>query len=125
VKKYVDAGIAAMQTGRFSIFAHPDVLYYVGDTDVYRSEMSRLILEAKRLSIPLELNMLGVRNSRHYPNPIFWEEAARLGATAVFGLDSHRPEDVLDRNNYERSLRFADRFGINVIDEVKLINPLF
>ena len=66
-----------------------------------------------------------MRDGRHYPSEEFWRVAGRLGATAVLGFDSHHEKHVADGNEIIRGLRLADKFGIEVIDEVKLVDPRF
>lgn len=122
--RYVNNTLAAMRTGRFTYLAHPDLMDFVGDDGFYREQMGRIILEAKEMNMPLEYNLLGVRGKRRYPYTPFWEEVARLGATAVLGCDAHQPNHVADKNEINEAQRFADRMGINLIDEVKLINPI-
>ena len=86
--------------------------------------MTRLILAAKRLDIPMEINMHGKRSGKNYPCPAFWEEAARLGATACFGMDCHLPEHVADPTEIYEIERFAERYKLNVIEKLTLIDPL-
>ena len=124
LKRYVDHTVEALKTGRFTYVAHPDLIQYVGADGYYRQQMRRLITVANELSLPLEINLYGIRDNRFYPHLPFWEEAAALGATAVFGCDAHRPELVAVPGEIEMAKRLADRVGINVIDEVKLIDPL-
>jgi histidinol-phosphatase (PHP family) len=120
---YVDTVIKAVETGKFSCIAHPDVINFVGDEDFYLAEMSRL-LEAVRIhNIPIELNTLGLASGRHYPNPKFWELASRFSVNAILGCDAHSPERVGDRDELINALRFADKYNINVIEEINLINP--
>lgn len=125
LRAYVDAGITAMNTGRFSILAHPDMVNFVGDLDVYREECARLIREANRHGIPLEINLYGIRDKRHYPREDFWQLAGRLGATAVLGFDAHQVRHVADRGEMILGMRLADKYGLNLIDEVKLRDPKF
>ncbi len=125
MRAYSDTAIAAMRTGRFSMIAHPDVMNFTGDLDIYRHESERLIREAIRLSIPLEINLYGMRDGRHYPNDEFWRIAGRLGAEAALGFDSHHVKHVADQSEITAGLRYADRFGVNVVDEIKLIDPKF
>ena len=120
---YVDNAISAIQTGRYSMIAHPDMVNYVGDTDFYRQESARLIRAAKDMSIPLEINLYGMRDGRHYPNTEFWKVAGQLGAVATLGFDSHHEKHVADRNEIINGLRFADKHGIEIVDEIKLIDP--
>lgn len=124
LNRYIDHTVEAMKTGRFTYIAHPDLIQFVGDETYYRQQMRRLITEANRLSIPLEINLYGVRDHRFYPHIPFWEGAAVLGATAVLGCDAHRPELVAVPEEIAIAEELADRLGIRVIDEVPLVNPL-
>lgn len=122
--RHTDLVITAMNTGRFTYVAHPDLLNYTGrDLDFYRSEVDRLILEAKRLGMPLEYNLLGMADERSYPNPIFWREVGRLGAPAIIGCDAHEPYRVADPKEIARSTRFLEKCGVNLVDRVTLVDP--
>lgn len=120
---YVDNALEAIGTGRFSMIAHPDMVNFVGDTDFYRQESERLIRGANAAGIPLEINLYGMRDGRNYPNPEFWSIAGRLGAVATLGFDSHHVKHVADENEIINGLRFADRYGIEIVDQIKLIDP--
>jgi histidinol-phosphatase (PHP family) len=125
MKAYVDNTITAIKTRRYSIIAHPDMINFVGDLDYYREQSARLIKASNEYGVPLEINLYGMRDGRHYPNEEFWRVAGRLGARATLGFDSHHEKHVADQNEIIRGLRLADKFGIEVLDEVKLIDPRF
>ena len=112
--KYVDRCIEALGSGDFNYFAHPDVFNYRIDEDFYCEESERLIRAAINHSIPLELNMYGLSDGRHYPYEPFWKIAARLGAVAVLGRDAHSTERVFSEEENILALRFADRMGIEL-----------
>jgi len=116
LKKYVDTLIEAMNTGKYFYIAHPDVLNFVGDADIYREEMTRLCLEAKRLSVPLEYNLLGVRQGRFYPVVDFWRVAADVGNDVILGCDAHSPDDMATSSDIEAGKRAVDSFGLNLIE---------
>ena len=122
---YVDAGIAAIRTGRYSAIAHPDCINFVGSESIYRTEMRRFALAAKEAGLPLEVNMHGLRCGRHYPNPIFWEEVSELGAEVFFGMDCHLVKHVAVAAEMDNAEDFARRYSLKVVDELKLINPTF
>lgn len=122
--QYVDNVIAAISTQRYSFIAHPDMMNFVGDLDLYRSEMTRLISAAKELSVPLEINLNGIRDGRYYPFDDFWRIAGRVDAPAVIGFDAHCIAHVADKGEIAEAMRYADRFGVRIIDEVELKNPL-
>ena len=125
LKQYVDECITALNTGRITYLCHPDMINYTKNDDIYVREMTRLILEAKRLDIPLELNLLGIRANRHYPRGFFWELAGKLGATAILGCDAHAPEHVAVRTEIKMAKRYAERLWIPLLDKIPLKNPIF
>lgn len=124
LKIYADTVTEAIATGKFTYIAHPDVLNYYGDDlDYYREQMTRIILAAKDASLPLEINLLGLSEKRSYPTPFFWEIASKFSPDVIIGCDAHEPERVADKNEIAEALRFADKYHLNVVEEVKLINP--
>ncbi len=123
--KYVDQSIAAMELGVFSYIAHPDVFFFKGADGVYVSEMSRLIKRAVELDLPLEFNLNGLRQNIWYPNDLFWREAARLGAVAVIGCDAHSPKTIGVPEEEASARKTLGALGIKILDEVKLIKPIF
>ena len=123
LKLYTDRCLAGMRTGRFTYLAHPDLFCFTGDPDVYRREMTRLCAGAKELSVPLEINLLGLRERKNYPSSRFWEIAGALDCPAVLGCDAHSPADVADPDNLRDAEAFAERFGIRPLTDVRLRKP--
>ncbi len=123
LRRYCRQSMEAMNTGRFTYFAHPDLIHFRGDEGFYRDQVRQLCREAKSCGIPLEINLLGLRNGRHYPNPVFWEVAAEEGCLAILGCDAHGPQDVHDPAAERRALALADRVGIRVLETVELRRP--
>ena len=123
LKSYVDHCITAIETGKISFIAHPDVLNFVGDGETYAREMSRLITKANEIKIPLEINMYGLRECRAYPRADFWTLAGNLGATAILGCDCHRIEHVADQDEIKQAEEYAARFGLKVVDKIELVSP--
>ena len=122
--QYVDRVLTAIGTGRITYIAHPDLLNYTGgDLDFYFSEVGRLIDGARALDMPLEYNLLGMAGARSYPNPLFWEEAARRGAKAILGCDAHEPWRVAVKDELARATAYLDSLGIEIVDRVKLVDP--
>ena len=117
--EYVDQVIEGMKTGKFFCVVHPDVICFNGDTDFYRENMRRLCKEAKRLRVPLEINLLGMRGNRHYPNEEFWRVASDVGVKVILGCDAHRPCDLAVPENIEQGLRFADKFNLDLTEPRK------
>ena len=110
----------ALNTGKFTYLAHPDMFRFVGDAAVYRKHIRELCREANACGIPLEINLLGLGENRHYPNPLFWQIAAEEGCTAILGCDAHKAEALLDVETEQRALALAAQAGIRVAEKAEL-----
>ncbi len=121
--RYVDQCTAAMETGAFSAFAHPDIPHFTGSETFYRAEMRRLCRAARACSLPLEFNLLGFITQRHYPRAAFWEEAAAVGSTAIFGWDAHDPRWVHQPAAEAEATVYLGNLGLRRIDCLTLIRP--
>ena len=120
LERYADQTIEALQTGLFTYFAHPDLLFYEGDTKFYQEQARRICREAKSCGIPLEINLLGIRKGKHYPRPLFWEAAAEEGCDVILGRDAHEPDAVLQNEPLEQAMELVHRFDLHLIDTVTL-----
>ena len=122
--RYVDQVCRGIQTEKFSYIAHPDLINFTGDLNIYSREIERLCVLAKEKNIPLELNFLGLMDRRNYPNPLFWDIAGKFGCSVVFGCDAHSPKFMPDMKTLEAAERFVKEKQLKVVDEVSLISPL-
>ena len=120
---YVDRVLEAAASGAFTYVAHPDLPNYVGEEKAYTQEMTRLCEGLKEQDIPLELNLLGLREKRNYPDPRFWEIAAKTGNRVILGCDAHRPEHVADPENVAEALAWTRRFGLVPEETIAVKNP--
>lgn len=117
LEAYTDQVIEAMATGKFLYTAHPDVFFFSGNADFYELQARRLCRGSVKYGVPLEINLLGVRENRHYPNGTFWRIAGEEGATAVLGVDAHSPEAIRRAAEDERAaMELAKKFNIKVIE---------
>lgn len=124
LERYCDQTIDAMHSGLFTYFAHPDLLNYVGDDDkFYRSQVRRICAEAKQCGIPLEINLLGMLEHKHYPNDRFWEVAAEENCDVILGRDAHEPQQLLLEEFEQRGLDIVRRYSLNLLPTVKLRKP--
>lgn len=110
----------AMQTGLFTYFAHPDLIHFVGQEQIFRKEMLSVIREAKSCGIPLEINLLGINEQRHYPNRRFWELAAEESCPVILGLDAHNPVHIENKENEEIAMKIVEDFQLNLLSAVEL-----
>ena len=117
---YVLRVIEAMKTGKISYIAHPDLLSFVGDEDVYEAEMTELCRAAKEYNIPLEINFLGIRTHRRYPNERFWKIAGKIGSPVTFGFDAHSAEHAADLSSLEKAETLVKKFDLNYIGKPEI-----
>ena len=120
---YCDQCIAGMKTGAYSYLAHPDMINFIGDENLYETRVRGLCEAAKECGVPLEINLLGLTLGRHYPNPAFWRIAGKVGNDVVIACDAHRPDMVWNPEGYRKALELAASCGLNVLDTVTLIRP--
>jgi len=110
----------AMQTGVITYIAHPDLFCFTGDEQVYRRHMQLLCWDAKSCGIPLEINLLGIRSGRHYPDRRFWELAAEEGCKVVLGCDAHTPKGLLDSTVEAMARDITQILGLELLETVQL-----
>lgn len=120
LKRYCDQVIEGLDTGLFSYLAHPDLLQYIGNDSIYRTHMERLCRAAREKNIPLEINLLGYTNDRHYPRELFWEIAGENGCKVVFGSDAHIPDQVVAPAAEEKALKIVEKYGLQLLDHVPI-----
>lgn len=121
LKLYVDREIAGMRTGMFSYVAHPDGMNFSGDPALYRRQMRRLCEEAKACDLPLEINLLGLYDHRHYPAKRFWEIAGEVGNKAIIGCDAHEPAALSDRAEaIAEAERWIQEFGLTRTETIAM-----
>ena len=122
--QYCDQVLAGMETGCFTYLAHPDLPLFTGDPAHYETQMRRICRKAKEINLPLEINLLGIVEERHYPNEDFWKIAAEEGCDVFFGIDAHKVSHFQYEDNYKRALEIAGKYNLNVLEDVALVDPL-
>ncbi len=120
LKRYVDTVIAAFDTGHYIYLAHPDVIGYRGSDQIYERHMRRLCESAKDYDIPLEYNLLGAAEGRHYPDARFWRIAGDVGNKVILGTDAHAPEDVVRPAAEEKAMRTVEKDHLKLIETLNL-----
>ena len=120
LQRYCHQVSDAMETGKITYIAPPDLINFVGDAKIYRKHIRDLCRAANETDTPLEINLLGLAYGRHYPNPLFWEVAAEEGCKAIFGLDAHAPQHILNTESEQKLLQMVQRLGLELLDSVEL-----
>lgn len=125
LSRYCDQVIDALDLGCFTYLAHPDLINYRGSVEIYKKHIRRLCVQAKSLSIPLEINLLGLGERRHYPNKAFWEVAAETGNDVILGYDSHRAIDAFRPDEEKTAMEeLVKPLGLKLIDHCPLVKPV-
>lgn len=124
LREYVDQVCEAMETGVFSYLAHPDLIHFVGDDKAYEKQMGRLCEVAVKTETPLEINLNGLRWNGHYPNGKFLEIASRYHPDFVIGTDAHEPNNFARSREPDLAFELAKKYGLNVLDKIKLKKPV-
>lgn len=136
---YANTVIEAMKSGKFKIFAHPEIfMWNINSWDDKCVEVSIRIIEAAiENNVVLELNVNGIRNSFYqrkeiyledgrinfpYPRLEFWELVKKYeDVVVVINDDAHAPNRLNDK--YTKVLYdFADKIGIKYTDRIKGLN---
>ena len=120
LKRYVFCLTEGMRSGVFSYLAHPDLFAFSGDPDIYRREMRKICRVSRETGVPLEINFLGIRQGRSYPNPLFWELAGEEGASVLFGFDAHDARAAGDVATLPHAMRLVEKYRLNLIEEPSL-----
>ena len=124
LERFCNQVIDAMHSGLFTYFAHPDILNYAGDDRrFWQEQIRRICREAKQCGIPLEINLLGMLELKHYPNNFFWEIAAEEGCDVILGRDAHEPKQLLMTEYEDHGLSIVKNYGLHLLHTVPLRKP--
>ncbi len=121
LKTYVSNVIAGIKSGVFTYVAHPDLFAFTGDSNVYEDKMRKMCKISKEYNVPLEINFLGIRGNRIYPDERFWKIAGEEGCPVVFGFDSHTADSAYDGQSLIKAYALVERFGLNYIGKPNLV----
>jgi len=124
LRDYLDDTHAALKTGIYDLFAHPDVfLRGWGKFDEAAQAASHQICQwAKQYDVPLEYNLNGLRANASYPNLDFFRIVAQHGNPVIISYDAHDPQFLKDEVIYQRSYQTLIDLGCHVIDKLPLRN---
>ena len=118
--QYRGQTLEALETGLFSYFAHPDLFCFTGDPKAYERHVRTICRRARELGIPLEFNLLGFQEEKHYPDPRFWRVAGEEGCSVVLGSDAHEPAAVWNPALIARAEALLSAYGITPVETVSL-----
>lgn len=114
--RYINQCIEGLETGMITYLCHPDLCSYTEDAAIQEKGYLKLCEAAKRLNIPVEFNMYGMVDGRHYPSEAFFKIAAAVGNTIVPGSDAHDPRRLGDAQELEQMNAFAKKCGFTLTE---------
>lgn len=117
---YVERILAGLATDRFFYVAHPDIMCFTGEVELYRKHMVKIVQEMKRRNMPIEINVNGYRDKLHYPNPEFIKLGVENDCDFVIGVDAHKPTDLLDFDTYEKCSQLVIAHGGRLVSDLGL-----
>ncbi len=120
IRDYVDAVITGMQTGSYACLAHPDLIGYNGPEATYEREITRLCTAMKDMDIPLEINLCGIAQHKHFPADRFWRIAGHIGNKVILGVDAHAAYELTDRDSYRKAMDLVARHDLHLINTLKI-----
>lgn len=112
---YVARVTDAMRSGAFTYAAHPDAFCFVGSEAVYREAMGTVCDVSKACNVPLEINCLGIRGGRNYPDPRFWRIAGERQAPVTVGFDAHETADAFDGTSLVTAAQLIETYGLRYV----------
>ena len=119
--KYIAQLLEGAESGEFVYVAHPDLINFTGDREIYINKMGEMARRLKAVDIPLEFNMLGFSDGRNYPNDDFWKIVSETKNRVVIGLDAHAPEVYSDTELLKAGKEKLASFGITPIEKIEEI----
>lgn len=83
--------------------------------------MQPLLETALERDIPLECNLLGIRDNRHYPAHRFFRLAAEYGCKVILGVDAHDPDALRNHEDEREALQLLAECGVtNIVEDIRL-----
>ncbi len=121
LSSYANCVISAIKSGFFTYVAHPDGIGFVGDDSIFEKYARKICRASKEYNIPLELNFLGIRDNRHYPNLKFWKIAGEEKCPVTFGFDAHSVKSAYNGKSIPRATEIVETYGLNYIGKPDII----
>ena len=97
------------------------------DSDIvalYWARSEQAIAETDRkygkLCRAIAMNLLGIREARHYPDERFWRIAGEEGNSAILGCDAHCPAHTADTASEHEAFDLAARCGVPILPFAQL-----
>lgn len=120
---HVDSVVEAIKTGVFTYVAHPDIFLFHGDREFLKKEWRKIAVASREYNTPLEINFLGIRQGRPYPDEMFWELAGEEKSPVTFGFDSHDILNACDEKSLPVAKKMVEKYNLNYVGK-PILKPL-
>lgn len=120
--KYIELVCEAARTGVFSYIAHPDVINFKGNREIYLQKMKKICEISLETGLPLEINFWGIHEGKHYPTPDFWEMAGDMGCDVVYGCDAHLRSAAFAPELLEKAEELREKYNLKVVELPRIID---
>ncbi len=120
---YCDQVKEAVETGAFTYLAHPDLFRYTGPDEIYEKHYRDLCEYMKQKEMLLEINLLGIRENRSYPDERFWKIAGEVGNSVILGSDAHQPNTVWSPEAEKKANEIVSANQLKLVQTVDLVSP--
>lgn len=122
LKEYVSCVVNGIKTGYFTYVAHPDLIRFGGTAEQYKREMRKICVASREYDIPLEINFLGIREEKSYPDRVFWSVAGEEKCPVTFGFDAHDVMNAYDGESLKTAEKIVKEYELNYIGMPKIID---
>lgn len=112
---YADCVVAGIRSGVFTYVAHPDMVNFTGEEAVFDAQVRRICAAARDTDTPLEINCLGIRDRRIYPNEDFWKIVGEENAPVTVGFDAHDAKNAYDGASVKKAHALIEKYGLRYI----------
>ncbi|NLV91729.1 MAG: histidinol-phosphatase [Firmicutes bacterium] len=117
LQDYVDQVLAGLETGKFLYLAHPDMINYQGPEENMFNALVTICQKLKELNMPVEYNLLGARDNRHYPTTTLLRAAKAVGNSIILGADAHQPHVFARKQDVDAARKLIEGYGLTIINE--------
>lgn len=121
LNEYTDSIIHGIKSGFFTYVAHPDIFNFIGDDKIYEESARKICKASNKYDVPLEINFVGIRRKRHYPNEKFLKIAGEEQSKIVFGFDAHDKEAAYDGESLIIAEGLLDKYKLNYIGRPEIV----
>ena len=115
LEQYVDNILEGLKKDIFLYVAHPDLINFAGDNEVFNRHMNRLLMEFERRNMPTEVNLGGLGIDRWYPSERMMKLAANAECQFIIGVDAHEPKELVDYDLYDRAYEWITNLNGKVV----------